>query len=492
MQDPVTRKVAVIGAGMSGVLSAAHLQRVGLRVTVFERNQQVGGIWLYCKDAAIEPEYPCSNPSHIERIGWDKRSGKIRQRILHAPPGPCYDNLATNIATPLVQTTLNPWPKDTPDFVHHCKVKEYVQETSERIGMRKVTVFGAYVTNVYKHGPKWNVNWKVLQDRAETGELVEICHHEVFDAVVVASGHYDAPRIPDIPGLVEAKAGWPARVLHSKSFRNGARFEGQNVLLVGGGVSSTDIAREISDSAQTIYQSTRNGSFDMPASKLPANASRVSEVVAIGTTPPDSPAPTDSPFTIYLKCNRVLHGIDAIVFCTGYHVTVPFLPQYHNHSITPQQADDKVLITDGSQVHNLHQDIFYMPDPTLAFVGIPIFNTTFSLFEFQAIAVAAFLSGIARLPSMDVLRVEYDDRVRLKGYGRRFHILGDEEESYVSRLINWVNGGRSSRGLPLINGHTEAWKEAKQQVDLEILKLRALKVAESSKEQTFAQSAGSH
>lgn len=39
------RRVAVIGAGISGVVTAAHLLSAGLEVTVFERNQAAGGVW---------------------------------------------------------------------------------------------------------------------------------------------------------------------------------------------------------------------------------------------------------------------------------------------------------------------------------------------------------------------------------------------------------------------------------------------------------------
>ena len=37
--------VAVIGAGISGVVAAAHLKRKGLSVTVYERNHDSGGVW---------------------------------------------------------------------------------------------------------------------------------------------------------------------------------------------------------------------------------------------------------------------------------------------------------------------------------------------------------------------------------------------------------------------------------------------------------------
>ena len=39
------QRVAVIGAGVSGVAAAVHLKREGLDVTVYERNARAGGIW---------------------------------------------------------------------------------------------------------------------------------------------------------------------------------------------------------------------------------------------------------------------------------------------------------------------------------------------------------------------------------------------------------------------------------------------------------------
>jgi ACS family pantothenate transporter-like MFS transporter len=40
-----TKRVAVIGAGISGVAAAAHMKKEGLEVTVFERSSAAGGIW---------------------------------------------------------------------------------------------------------------------------------------------------------------------------------------------------------------------------------------------------------------------------------------------------------------------------------------------------------------------------------------------------------------------------------------------------------------
>jgi cation diffusion facilitator CzcD-associated flavoprotein CzcO len=45
------KRVAVIGAGISGVVAAAHLKREDIKVTVFERSSAAGGIWYAIKHA---------------------------------------------------------------------------------------------------------------------------------------------------------------------------------------------------------------------------------------------------------------------------------------------------------------------------------------------------------------------------------------------------------------------------------------------------------
>lgn len=218
----------------------------------------------------------------------------------------------------------------------------------------------------------------------------------------------------------------------------------------------------------------------MSASALPTNVLRVSEVVAVGravrSARPSSPG--YARFAVHLKCGRTLPDVDCIIICTGYQFTVPFLPQYNSSDTRPTEADGEVLVTDGGQIHNLHRDIFYMPDPSLAFVGLPIFNTVFSLFEFQAIAVAALFSGVAQLPSAQAMADEYRERVKRRGYGRLLHSLMEEEEDYVDRLISWVNEGRERHGMLPVEGHSATWKHEMDLIQQEVLRLRAAKAAE--------------
>jgi ACS family pantothenate transporter-like MFS transporter len=251
----------------------------------------------------------------------------------------------------------------------------------------------------------------------------------------------------------------------------------KNVLLVGAGTSSTDIARELGPLAKNIYQSHRNGKFDHPASMLPPNALRVSEIESFdlygggesSTNPSSNEEPIDS--TITLKSGEKLCNIDYVILCTGYHMALPFLRHLHEDDTPPTEASETVLVTDGSQLHNLHKDIFYIPDPSLLFVGVPYFTATFTLFEFQALVVAQVLSGRADLPDAEAMREEYKERVLQKGFGKPFHSLRGVEVGYVNELLSWVNEQGSARGAQRIEGHTEKWHEARAEFNERMKKM---------------------
>ncbi|KAF2015865.1 pantothenate transporter [Aaosphaeria arxii CBS 175.79] len=473
MSAKVSKRVAVVGAGISGVVTAAHLRKEGLEVVVFERSLAAGGIWLYDERKPLEPTYPAIIPSqaHYHYDGSKRASDQNidaqTQRLIHAPPGPCYVGLKNNVETRLLQTTLNPFPVGTPDFVTHNVLLDYIQDTALVSGVHDITKYGTEVQHLRKEGDEWLLTATTLQAN-HTGSLTLQTDIYNFDAVVVASGHYHAARVPDIPGLADWKRQWPERVEHSKSFRKPEDYKGKNFLLIGGGVSSTDIARELAPFATNIYQSHRNGAFDLPASLLPENTVRIDEISCFEPlTNSSTGAPlsdTDPlPLTITLKSGRKLCNIDHVILCTGYHVTLPFLPHLHSDSTTSDAVDDTVLVADGTQMHNLHKDIFYIKDPSLSFVGVPFFTATFTLFEFQAMVVAKVISEQARLPTEQAMRREYDDKVKTKGYGKHFHSLRGIETEYVEDLLAWVNGDLEIAGRQKLKGHTEVWKVVKQE-----------------------------
>jgi len=198
---------------------------------------------------------------------------------------------------------------------------------------------------------------------------------------------------------------------------------------------------------------------------LPDNAYRVDEIVSYdvpdgSTSTPLGPSEA-IPATITLKSGAKICDIHHVILCTGYHLTLPFLPQLHSDNTPVDKADDTLLVTDGTQFHNLHKDIFYINDPTLAFIGVPFFTATFSLFEFQAMVVAKIFSAQAKLPSKEAMRGEYNEKLKIKGHGKAFHSLRDQEADYVNELIAWVNSDLERVGKERLSGHTDKWHAAR-------------------------------
>ncbi|KAJ9652079.1 hypothetical protein H2198_008665 [Neophaeococcomyces mojaviensis] len=499
---PPIRTVAVIGAGISGVCSAAHLLKQGLSVTVFERSSTSGGVWHFDPRSAREPAYPnevaslgdydrilfndedsYSTPPHTpERISSSPSLGQMvidkdvngsnswgELSVTHAPPGPCYVGLKNNVALTAMKTSLAAWPPGLEEFVSQQYLEEYVQLLAETHDVNAITQYNTRVEDVSKIGEKWRVRTTTLppptSDPSHTSpKLVKKTVY--FDAVVIATGHYHMPRVPDVPGLSEWKAAYPDRIEHSKGYRNAEKFSDKNVLIIGAGVSSCDIAKEINIVGGRVFQSSRGGIYDLPASMLPASATRIPGISSfILPTSSQNKLPTPNqpiPGRILLTNGQELTNIHHIILATGYITSYPFLPTKHSDTKTAHEADDHILVTrEGTMVHNLHKDIFYIPDPTLSFIGIPYHISTFSLFDFQAQVVARIYAGRARLPSQTAMRAEYSARVKQKDLGREFHSLraSGAEIEYVRDLVDWMNEDLSDGGEAMV-GHTEEWHVA--------------------------------
>ena len=496
--------VAVIGAGTSGVSAAAHLIRHGLSVTVFERSSIAGGVWHLDPESAHEPPYPnevpskgdydvhqeadenayitppatpgraqsgASTPNGTNMTGKDVEDARAA-RIGHAPPGPCYAGLKNNVSLTNMKTSLQDWPPGLEEFVSQQYLEEYIQATAENHGVNAITQYNTRVENIRKVGAAWEVRTTTLNSSNQLQSRVQY-----FDAVVVASGHYNMPRVPDIPGLREWKSRYPEQISHSKRYRDARSYRGRTVLLVGAGVSSMDIAKEIVSAGGSVVQSARGGLFDLPAGMLPEQNARRVDGLSHFVLDEDTTDDGDEPIAgrVVLTSGEHLSGIHDVILCTGYITSYPFLPDKHDDDRAANEVDENLLVTrEGEMTHNLHKDIFYIPDPTLAFVGTPYHISTFSLFDFQAQVVARVFAGNADLPDKAAMRREYAQKVTARGYGRDFHSLrGEGEEiAYVARLVEWMNSNLEDTVEPM-KGHTDAWHAA-HRIQREMLEARKI------------------
>ncbi|KAL0312830.1 UNVERIFIED_CONTAM: Flavin-containing monooxygenase FMO GS-OX4 [Sesamum radiatum] len=95
MPSPVSRTVAVVGAGAAGLSAALELRREGHKVVVYERENQIGGTWAYTPETETDP------------IGLDPT-----RNIVHSS---LYESLRTNLPREVMGFRVYPFVASRPE-----------------------------------------------------------------------------------------------------------------------------------------------------------------------------------------------------------------------------------------------------------------------------------------------------------------------------------------------------------------------------------------
>jgi thioredoxin reductase len=466
------KSVAVIGAGISGVSAAAHLLLAGFEVTVFERGGVVGGVWQYDSRLPLTPPFPNLAPPASDSQYNSTPDGLTADEasIYHASPSPCYAGLRNNIFITVMRSSLLEWPEGTGELTTAEVVRAYIEDIARQYDVLAHTQLWTKVEKVSKKSG--DASWSVRTSKfSQTGDKFTYNRREwTFDAVIVATGHYDVPRVPDIPGLAAWHALFPDRVTHSKSYRDASPYKDSTVLLVGAGTSSSDIAMEVHAVGGRTYQVTRDlkRAASAQSEGLPESCERVR---AIKEFKLDFDSETQSlqpplqerdtiPGRVVLEDGQELTDLHYVIVCTGYVTTYPFLGDLEQPNLPLEEADEEVIITsDGYTVHNLHKDIFYIPDPTLAVIGVQHNVSTFSLFDFQARVVASVYKGYAQLlPKHELQRLYRERKAKHQDEPEhKFHALVMKDVTYAEGILEWVNAGLKRAGQPEIVPYDEKW-----------------------------------
>jgi cation diffusion facilitator CzcD-associated flavoprotein CzcO len=104
-----------------------------------------------------------------------------------------------------------------PMFPSAARVLNYIQTLHNRHS--DYLVLNTTLERAVKQGNEWRLTLR----RAD--KETDYWYEESFDALVVATGIYSVPRIPDIPGLRDYNRSFPGRALHSKYFRSVEGFK---------------------------------------------------------------------------------------------------------------------------------------------------------------------------------------------------------------------------------------------------------------------------
>ncbi|MSP89242.1 MAG: hypothetical protein EXQ92_10600 [Alphaproteobacteria bacterium] len=217
--NTMTKRIAVIGAGPAGLVTAKTMLQSGFEVVVFEMGSQIGGTWVYEND---------SGRSFV------------------------YRSLHINTARELTRFSDFHFADDVPRFPDHYDMHRYLCAYADHFAITPRIRFRAEVTSVTPVGrsmggrPRWNVTTA----KGDGGE---------FDIVAVCTGPFHRPR--HVPEFRDA---FGPDYLHAGDFRVPAPYAGKRVCIVGAGNSAVDIASDICSTAARTVMVARSGVLITP------------------------------------------------------------------------------------------------------------------------------------------------------------------------------------------------------------------------------------
>nr|XP_039270502.1 flavin-containing monooxygenase 5-like isoform X1 [Styela clava] len=412
--DSLPKKIAIIGAGCSGLAAIKCCLDEGLEPACFDKDHEIGGLWRYEegeRDAAT-----------------------------------VYQTTVINSSKETLAFSDFPIPKEYPNFMHHTKVMEYFNLYAEKFYLRKYISLNTEVVNCcptadFKETGKWQLILKKVLDGGT--------ENRIFDGVMVCVGHHAVPYYPlhDFPGVEK----FQGKKMHSRSYRTSTPFEGKRVTVVGMGNSGCDMAVELSRNAKQVYLSTRRGTWlfsrimdkgvpfdfllitrftswlmlNLPSLMNPLFESILNtrfDHEKYGVKPKHrvlSQHPTISDElphrivngTVILKPNvteftenevifkdGTREKIDAVIFATGFSFEFPFL--------------DRNIIDTTSNQSGLYRLVWPMnlEQNTLAVIGLVQPLTVIGpCSEIQSRWAAKVFKGGLKLPSNELMKVNYDE-----------------------------------------------------------------------------------
>ncbi len=431
-----SQTVAVIGAGVAGVSAARYLSSEGFAPTVFEAHTDLGGQWNL------------SNPN----------SG-------------VWPTMRTNTAGFATKLSDVQYREGVNIFPRNGEVLTMIRDMIAANGIGDLFRFGTEVTGVARDGDGYAVSWRDAQGS----------HSQGFDKVVVATGRFAKPEMPEIEGLSEfaGKGG----VLHSHRYKDPFALRDMNILVLGGSISSMEVACDQAMMGRgQIYMAQRRQRYVMPKmfagvplefyvftkeaaeaieglseEELLTGAKEFLELMGGNPARYDAPAPHEDmalagvtgsqhylnlvaedridvrPWVKSISGDRVTFEdgstaqVDAIVIGTGFDLHLPFLSEDIAQTIN--------LTTKGM---DLCEFTFHPDLPNLAFVGLWAQLGPYPVvLEQQARWIAYSWSGAIEAPSIDALCQGVADCVR------DYHHVGYREQHEMA-----IRFARLARTMP--------------------------------------------
>ena len=205
--------IGIIGAGFAGLATAKTLRELGFEVTVFDRDSEVGGVW----------------------------SASRR-----------YPGLTTQNVRSTYALSDYPYPADYPEWPTGEQVQRYLAGYTEHFGLGDCINLNATVSSA-RQDPD-SGRWVL--------EVDPLGRYE-FDFLIICNGIYSDPFVPAFEGLEEFTAAG-GRVCHTIDFHSAEEARDKNLVLIGYGKSSCDVATASMSTAATTRLVARRITWKVP------------------------------------------------------------------------------------------------------------------------------------------------------------------------------------------------------------------------------------
>ncbi|KAF7637646.1 Dimethylaniline monooxygenase [N-oxide-forming] [Meloidogyne graminicola] len=216
------KRVAIIGAGASGIPAAKEALEHNWIPVVFESSTDIGGLWRY-------------KPYETEE-------------------GTVMKTTVINSSKEMTAYSTFVPPSHFANYMHNRDMLEYLRLYANSFNFEKYLNLEHKVINVERHKDYNNNGQWIVQFKKNNSEVFV----EIFDAILLCTGHHTTPYFPPKwPGQEYFKG----EITHAHSYKDHHGYDDKIVVVIGVGNSGVDIAVELSRIAKQVYLVTRRGTW---------------------------------------------------------------------------------------------------------------------------------------------------------------------------------------------------------------------------------------
>ncbi len=218
--------VVIVGAGLSGIGAAYHLQRAlpGKSYAILESREALGGTWDLFRYPGIRSD------SDLHTFGY----------------------------------AFKPWT-DEKAIADGPAILDYIRETARENGIEEKIRFGQRVTRA-----EWSsaqAQWTVHAQRADTGEEVRITCSWLFGA----TGYYRYEH--GYQPAFEDSERFRGQIVHPQHWPEGLDYAGKRVVVIGSGATAVTLVPAMTDQAAHVTMLQRSPTYviSLPEKDVIAN-----------------------------------------------------------------------------------------------------------------------------------------------------------------------------------------------------------------------------